>query len=138
MESGKVLEEGMEKVRFTIDELLTQLRKKGIFYLDEVDLAILETDGKISVLRQPLAMATTRQDVDSIRPSRGQPQVFILDGHLLPYSLEAIGKDQQWVQDTLDQWQVADMKKVIVAQVDAQDKVYIDTKKDKAVSNSDR
>ena len=135
MKNGKILEEGMVKVRLTMDQLLGQLRKKGIFYLDEVELAVLETDGTVSVLRHPLALPATRGDVNSIKPSRGQPQVFILNGHLLASSLQAMGKDKQWVENTLRERGITDMRDVIVAQMDTQNRVYIDTRQDRLHSS---
>ncbi|WP_202080370.1 DUF421 domain-containing protein [Caldalkalibacillus salinus] len=130
MKNGKVLEKGLNIARFNIDELLLNLRKKGVFYLDEVEYALLETDGTVSVLQKPQAQYARRQDVQVTGPARGLPEVFIIDGHILPSALEARGKDRQWVTQVLQQQGVQRLEDVIVAQVDALDQVYIDVKSD--------
>lgn len=130
VKNGKVLEEGMEKVRFNVDELLTRLRKKGYFYLDEVDTAMLETDGSVSVLAQPQYQPVVRQDMKMTAPYRGRPEAFVVDGHILESGLKAMGKDRQWAEKTLKERGIRDLEEVVAAQIDAQGNVYIDTRED--------
>jgi uncharacterized membrane protein YcaP (DUF421 family) len=128
IKEGKLLVEGMKEVRLTIDELLFQLRKKDIFYLDEVDYAFLETDGTISTLKKPGNQSPTISDMHLSTLSRGLPQTFIIDGNILPNVLEKIGKDEKWVQGILEQYKINSVKEILVAQIDNQMKIFVSIK----------
>ncbi|MFG6115972.1 DUF421 domain-containing protein [Halobacillus sp. MO56] len=130
MNNGHILEDGMKRVRFTIDELLSQLRKKNVFYLSEVDTAILETDGTVSVLKKSSVQTPTNSDLNIVKPSKKLPQTFIIQGKVLENSLHAAGKDRNWMTQTLNQHGIKNINDVIVAQVDGQGNVFLDTRQD--------
>ncbi|MBM7554199.1 DUF421 domain-containing protein [Thalassobacillus pellis] len=128
--NGQILEDGMAKVRMNVDELLFQLRKKNFFYLSDVDSAVLETDGTVSVLPKTSAQPATKSDVNISQLSRNIPQTFIIQGNVLEHSLKAAGKDKAWVKQLMNQWGINKLEDIIVAQVDQLGGVYIDTKTD--------
>ena len=130
VKNGKILEEEMAKARLTVDELLFQLRKENIFYLDEVEMAIFETDGTISALKKSALMPPTKQELQLHSPSRGVPQTFIVDGNLLPNKLREAGKDEEWVQSILRANGIGKISDIVVAQIDEQGNVFIDIRKD--------
>jgi uncharacterized membrane protein YcaP (DUF421 family) len=130
VKDGNILEEGMRKARLNMDELLFQLRQKNIFYLDEVELAYFETNGKVSALKKPEYKPVTRKDLQLLSSSRGQAQTFIIDGQILENSLASIGKDEDWVKDIIKSHGANEISDVAIAQVDENNKVYIDTRKD--------
>lgn len=101
IQNGKILEQGLRKTRLTMDQLLMNLRKKDIFYVDEVDLAFLETDGTISVLKKTELLPVTRQDLQLAAGSRGQSQSVIIDGQVMDNSLAGAGKDLEWLKQVL-------------------------------------
>jgi uncharacterized membrane protein YcaP (DUF421 family) len=128
IKEGKILEEGMRKVRLTIDDLLFQLRKKDIFYLDEIEYAFLETDGTISTLKKTNQLTPTICDLQITRLSRGLPQTFIIDGKIIYNTLNSIGKDEKWVQDILAKNKISKVDDILVAQIDEQLKVFLSLK----------
>jgi uncharacterized membrane protein YcaP (DUF421 family) len=130
VKNGKILEEGMSKARLTMDELLIHLRKKNIFYLDEVDFAFFETDGSISSMKKSILSPPTKKDLQVNTASRGVPQVFIMDGKVLPDGIQAAGKDEKWIKMILQSNGITDVGQVAIAQVDEQDSVYIDIRED--------
>jgi uncharacterized membrane protein YcaP (DUF421 family) len=125
IKEGKILVEGLKKVRLTVDDLLFQLRKKDIFYLDEVDYAFLETDGTVSALKKSGKLSPTISDLQLNTISRGLPQTFIIDGNILPSILTKIGKDEIWVKEILVQNKINSVKEFLVAQIDNQMKIYV-------------
>lgn len=127
---GKIFEEGLAKNRMTMDQLMLNLRKKNVFYIDQVETAVLETDGTLSVLKKPLYMETTRQDLNLVQPSRGFPEAFIIDGQILEDSLEKLGRDKGWVNQVLKLYNVDSIKDVFYAQVDQRGNVYLDRRED--------
>lgn len=84
---GKINFEEMLKQRYNLDDLLTQLREKGIKSIEEVDYAILETSGKLSIF--------------SKGKDKSYPLPVILDGEIDYDTLMQIGKDQKWLDKKL-------------------------------------
>lgn len=130
IKSGEVLEEGLKKTRLTMDDLLMLLRKKNAFYFDEVETAFLEIDGTVSVLKRPESSPATPKDLQLVALSRGLPQTFIIDGNILENSLASMGKDRAWVESTLQANGISEVGDVALAQMDEQNKVYIDKRND--------
>ncbi|WP_078544874.1 DUF421 domain-containing protein [Litchfieldia alkalitelluris] len=130
IKNGKIFEEGMGKARLTVDELLFQLRKKNIFYLDQVDMAFFETDGTVSALKKITQLPPTKQELQINTPARGIPQTFIIDGQILENTLKSLKKDKNWLEQTLLSFGITDLKNVFVAQIDQNDLIYIDFRED--------
>ena len=85
--NGKIQIKEMIKQRYNLDDLLTQLREKGIRSIDEVDYAILETSGKLSVFEKG--------------NNKNYPLPVILDGEIDYETLAQIKKDEQWLDKVL-------------------------------------
>ncbi|WP_078577975.1 DUF421 domain-containing protein [Salipaludibacillus agaradhaerens] len=130
IKNGKVLEGGLKKTLLTMDSLLTGLRKKGIFNIDEVETALLETDGTVSVLKKPAYLPAMQKDVFNIQLSRGVGQAFIIDGKILKKSLELLGKDEEWVKAVLKDHHISKFDDVFFAQIDRNGIIYIDKRED--------
>lgn len=130
MKDGQVLDEGLKKTRITMDVLLANLRKKEVFNIDEVETALLETDGTVTVLKKQAYTPAKQKDVFNIHPSRGIGQAFIIDGKILTKSLELLEKDEAWVQKVLLDHNISNTKDVFFAQIDRLGTVYIDLRKD--------
>ena len=126
MKDGKILEDALKKNRLSVEDLLTQLRKKGVFYVDQVESAFLETDGTISILKWPAYLPAMQKDVLNIQISRGVAQAFIVDGKLLNESLKLLGKDINWVKEILKINNISKIEEVFFAQIDQQNNIYID------------
>ena len=95
---GKVLQQNMARNRFTVDELLEQLRSQGYSDLTAVKYAVLETSGQVSVLPYtkdspvtPQVMNLTSQDDVTL------PVLVINDGHIMSENLSASGYDALWL-----------------------------------------
>ncbi|WP_157800893.1 DUF421 domain-containing protein [Bacillus solitudinis] len=130
IKNGQILEEGLKKVRLTMDGLSTGLRKKGFFYVDQVETAFMETDGTITALAKPPYLSAMQKDVFNIQASRGNAQAFIIDGQILSESLRMLGKDMDWVRTILQTNNIANIKEVFFAQIDEQGTIYIDKRHD--------
>ncbi|WP_088105190.1 DUF421 domain-containing protein [Halalkalibacter urbisdiaboli] len=130
VKNGKILEEGLKKSRMTMDSLIANLRKKSVFYLDQVDTALLETDGSVSVLKKTPYIDLMKKDIATVEPSRGIPQAFIIDGKILKKSLKVLRKDMKWVDEILTLHNVKHLEDVFVAQIDMLGNVYIDIRDD--------
>ena len=73
IQKGQILEESMERMGYSLDSLKQALRGKDIFNIDEVECAILEINGALSVLKKKQYQNTTKQDLPLLPPARLRP-----------------------------------------------------------------
>lgn len=83
IEKGKILEEEMRRIGYSLDSLKQALRGKDIFNMDEVECAILEIDGSLSVLKKPPYQNITKKDLKINPPAETLPLELIYDGKIL-------------------------------------------------------
>lgn len=94
---GNIDQEMLRSLRFSVDDLMTTLRTNGVFAVEDVQFAIVETNGTISVYEKSAQQPATKEDVHTAKNSVDPPQIIIADGKLRDKALEAIGLDMQWV-----------------------------------------
>lgn len=118
---GKIDEKAMRRQRYNFDDLLTQLREQGIIDLNEVRFAILETSGKLSVIKNS---EEERSESESI------PYPLIVDGVIQEENLNKIGKNHFWLLHQLKEHGDTKVKEIsICGYIDGQ--FYIDTNETK-------
>lgn len=83
IKNGKIDQKMMKKLRITIDDLLEGLRQAGNFSVDEIDYAIMETNGKISIQQKSNYETVTKKDMKIKSKDKGMPTVVISDGKLI-------------------------------------------------------
>ena len=87
---GKVDQGELKKVRISIDELISEVRQTGLATLEEVDYAILEQNGKISIIPRKGAQAPSASDLGVEIAENGIVHVLIADGHKNRYNMELL------------------------------------------------
>ena len=122
---GEPVQHEMRRNRFTVDELLEELRMNGCTDLSMVKYAILETNGRLSVLPYESQTPATAQQLGIKTAEGGLPRVIISDGQLLTDNLTAAGHDSAWLRKQLDRHHAKSPKQVFLMTVDEQDKVYL-------------
>lgn len=127
---GKVIYKNMKKARYNIGDLLMQLRVKDIFYITEVEVAILEPDGKLSVLKKSEYASLTVGDMNIKKPKTGMMVDLILDGNILTSHLKQIQKNEEWIIEQLRARNISNIKDVVFAGIQADEQIYIITKND--------
>ena len=116
--NGTLQQDAMRKNRYTLDELLEELRGQGYATISDVKYAILENSGQLSVL--PWQQPPTAEDL-GIKPEEVTlPVVVINDGRVLDRNLKACGRDRKWLQKTLKQQRLSTPKDVFLLTVDEQ------------------
>ncbi len=88
----------MRSVRVSSEELLSQLRQKDITDPDEVEYAILEPNGQISIVKKAKEQSPTLAQLDMKTQERGMMHMVICDGKVNPRNLSLAGKDQRWLE----------------------------------------
>lgn len=113
--NGVVMEEEMEKLRYTLTDLLEQLRNKSIFDLSQVAFAVLETNGELSVLLKSEYQLVSRQDIEiTAKEASLSPQV-IFNGKVVEQNLAYLNKDVAWLINELKGYGINDPAEVFVA-----------------------
>ncbi len=127
---GIIHEESMKKFRYTIADLLTQLRDKGIFDISEVAYAVLEKDGKLSVLKKPECNPATPKDLNIKTSTDDIDFEVIYDGAILHDNLVIINRNERWLMNKLKKRSINDASEVFLAIYNASSGLYIDLYKD--------
>ncbi len=123
---GVVNQREMERLRINIDDLMEELRQKSIVSIEEVNYAILETTGKLSVFPRDDLNAVQRSDIDiKVERYAPMPVPVIADGEIDRQNLERLGLDERWLKKTLSERGISDKKGVLYMTVDENKKAFI-------------
>lgn len=95
---GKIKEEILKRERITINELEERLRSANIISLGDVEYAILETSGQLTVIPKPNKRNTTPEDFNIEPEYEGIPYDLVIDGVIMNDNLKEIGRDQAWLK----------------------------------------
>jgi uncharacterized membrane protein YcaP (DUF421 family) len=98
---GELDQTEMERVRISIDELISEVRQAGLSSLEEVDYAILEQNGKLTVIPKKSVQPVTPKDLGLHVSENGISHVLIEDGVINRYNLKRLKRDEQWLTDRL-------------------------------------
>lgn len=124
VENGKLHQREMQKNRFTVDELMEELRMKGFTDITTIKYAILETNGQLSVLPYADQKPPTAQDLGLSPEEAGLPIVIINDGRVLEHNLKTRGYDRNWLEKQLHAHGVKKTEDVYLLTADEQGQVY--------------
>lgn len=130
IKDGKILEDNLKKERYTTDELLELLRKKDVFQAADVEFAVLEATGDLSVLLKKENQPLTAKDLNLTVVSVKEPQTLIMDGKILDEPLSTTGRSRQWLHTELEKLGVT-IENVFLGQVDSDGQLTVDLFDDK-------
>lgn len=130
IKNGQILEKALAKNQIAVEELMMLLREKDVFLVSDVEVAIFETNGQLSVLKKSEVSPVTPKQLGITVTSEKMPSLLIVDGEVLYENLSAIGHDEAWLLTKLQEQGVQNIKEVYLAQVDTNGQLYVDTYKD--------
>ncbi|MGG1516220.1 DUF421 domain-containing protein [Paenibacillus oryzisoli] len=130
IKDGKILEDNLKKERYTGDELMEQLRTKNIFRVADVEFAMLESSGDLSVLLKSDLQPLTPKHLDMKLPIEKPTHAVILDGVIQLEPLAAAGKSKGWLMTELKKMGIP-VENVFLAQVDTHGDLTVDLFDDK-------
>ncbi len=124
IENGAIRQDALRRNRFTLDELLEELRAQGVTDLTTVKYAVLETNGQLSLLLYPAeASATPKQLGRGVKDDVWLPTVLVNDGRVLRSALRGVGLDGAWLEKTLRAHGFRSAREVLLLTVDGAGKV---------------
>ena len=125
IEHGKLMEQNMKKLKFDVNDLLEECRSAGYFDLSEIEYAIMEANGKLSILPTGENKPITVKDM-SLKP---QPQGLcanvVIDGKVMKENLKAIQKSEKWLRQQLKVQGYNDITGILLATVDIHEKLVV-------------
>lgn len=125
IQNGKVLDKNMKKLRYSLNHLEMQLRDKGIFDFSEVEFAILEPFGQLSVLKKSQNLPLTPQDIKLSTNYKGLPTEIIKDGKILEENLVQNSLKRDWLNEELEKLGISDATEVFYAALNTQGELYV-------------
>jgi uncharacterized membrane protein YcaP (DUF421 family) len=128
VQDGRILSREMVKNRFTVDELMEELRVVGVTDLETVKYAVLETTGRISVILRKEEQPPTAADLGVSVEENGLPVIVISDGRILTENLKVRNLSDQWLGQQLSGRKIEDISQVFLMTVDEAGKVYLSLK----------
>lgn len=123
---GKIDPDALRAERITVEDLLMLLRKKGAFNLQEVEVAVLERDGTLSVLKRSQHEPLTPQDMGIPTQYKGLPTTLIVDGRIDDENLRKVGQTRSWLLQQLQAHGASGPEEVLYCALDTTGALHVD------------
>ncbi len=121
---GVIDQKEMRKNRFTLDELTQELRAQGVTDLSKIEYAILETNGKLTVIPFPAEKPVTASMLGLSVEDSGYPFIIICDGRVLSENLLRSGNDETWLKRELTRRGAKSPREVFLLSVNMAGQIY--------------
>lgn len=126
-ENGKLYRKNFKKAKLNINEFLSECRLLGYYNIADIQSAILESNGKISVLPKAVARPTTNRDMNIVPTEEKPPVIVISDGKVLPANLKFTGNNEVWLKNQLKAQNIPSVKDVFLASCDSDNNLSVYT-----------
>jgi uncharacterized membrane protein YcaP (DUF421 family) len=126
IENGKIYEKNLRKNQLAIEELMLLLREKDVFNIEDVEMAIMETNGQLSILLKSKKQPVTPQILGTKVEADHGPTIVISDGRIMKNSLNRLGYTHEWLLGEVQKQGASDIDDVFLAQIDSKGNVYAD------------
>ena len=111
---GRIDEKVLKKERFTINELEERLRGNNIVNIGDVEYAILETNGQVTVIQKPDKRNTIPADFNIQPEYEGIPYDLVIDGKIMYDNLKQIGKNYEWLRKQVNKFNIKPEEALLV------------------------
>lgn len=126
---GKIIEKNIKKEHLSLIQLTAILRTNGYPKIDDIEYAILEPTGEISIIPKPDIRGLTVSDLNLYQEYEGLPIGVIIDGKVQKKNLKLINKDKTWLDAKLKEKDISSIKEIIYAYaIDQKDEIIVNFK----------
>lgn len=125
MEKGKLMEQGLKKVKFDVNDLLEECRGSGYFDLSQIDTIIMEVNGKLSILPKKENKPVTIGDMKLNIRQEGLCANVIIDGKIMNQNLNNMNKTKKWLMHELKIKGYTDYSNILLATLDQNEKIVV-------------
>ncbi|SDM46113.1 DUF421 domain-containing protein [Sediminibacillus halophilus] len=130
IQDGKLLRGNMKKIHYSIDNVLQMLREKNVFDISEVETAVIEANGSLSVLKQSQKNTVTREDMGFSRQIASIAYPVVMEGKIYHSVLEKFQVDQDWLLNQLAAQNIPGPESVFLATINHQLQLHISLKEE--------
>jgi uncharacterized membrane protein YcaP (DUF421 family) len=130
--NGRIVESELRRLRYNLSDLLEQLRVKGLPDVSDVEFAVLETNGELSVIPKSQKRPVQPQDLQLDTTYEGLPLPLIIDGKIKTGSLRKASLDQQWLQTEIQKQGIKRAKEVLYASLGTDGTLFIQPRESRA------
>lgn len=127
---GRIDEKIMKKEKFTINELQERLRQNNVFNIGDVEYAILETSGQLTVIQKPEKRNTIPEDFGITPEYEGIPYDLVIDGKVMHENLKAIGRDYNWLLKQTEKFKIKPEEALVIT-YDGKGQIFCQEKEEK-------
>lgn len=120
---GRIDEKMLKKERFTLNELQERLRGNNIVNIGDVEYAILETSGQLTVIPKPNKRNTIPQDFNIMPEYEGITYDLVIDGKVMYENLKKVGKDYNWLKKQVKEFNINPEEALIVT-IDGNNNIF--------------
>ena len=128
VKNGQIVETELKRIRYNINDLLEQLRVKNIANIADVEFAILETGGQLSIIPKSQKRPLMPEDLQLSTQYEGIPITLIIDGQIIHNNLEMVNLDKNWLSRELAKLGIDNHQKVLFASLDTKGKLFCQLK----------
>lgn len=128
IEGGKIMEKELERTRFNINDLLEELRSKNFPDISDVEFAILETSGHLSVIPKSQKRPLVPQDLNISTQYEGLPLPLVIDGRVMDNNLQKARLNPGWLTSELNKFGIKSAKDVLFASLDTEGRLFYQLK----------
>ena len=115
MDNGKLYRDNLKKAKLDLSEFMLLCRERGYFDLTEIQTAVFEHNGQLSILPKSANRPLSPEDL-SLEPQRASMGVeVIMDGRVLGENLSRMGRDENWLTKQLESQKFSDAKQILLA-----------------------
>ncbi|WP_067929991.1 DUF421 domain-containing protein [Alicyclobacillus kakegawensis] len=126
IQNGQVQEQNLKRSNLSQEEMLLLLREKDIFDVSDVEYAVFENNGKVSVMKKPDLNPLTPRDIGMVKSPQALPQMVIRNGKVLEKTLHHMGYSKDWLLAEIRKQGANNFSDVAVAQFDSAGNLVVD------------
>ena len=130
IKNGKIDESKMFKNRFTLDELMQELRSNGLLNASSVEYGVLETNGQLNLIIKSEEQPVTSKLMNISTESPGFAHIIINEGRVLSNNLKLLGKDERWLNKELAKQKVKSADSVYLFTLSDNGNIFCQPKED--------
>jgi len=134
--NGRLVLSELKNQVFTVNDLLEELRMKGYYNIEDVEYAILETNGQISVIPKDDNQPVTKSDMNIKTKAKTIPAIIISQGRINMDNLKFINKDERWLMNQIKAANIKDIKEIFIAVMTTEGRLYIQKYSDHKEDNT--
>ncbi|TCK93185.1 uncharacterized membrane protein YcaP (DUF421 family) [Natranaerovirga hydrolytica] len=125
IQDGRIIKSNLKKVKYSLENVLMFLREKGIFDIREVEYAIVEDSGNISVMKKSQFQPLTPDDMKMSIKYKGLTLPLIIDGKVCEDNLKKINLNKNWLKEELKKHQIKEFEEVFYVEINVDGKLAI-------------